>query len=149
MGAIRPYKESVCKHCNDGAIRKTIGGLCFEEPYHYQKNQQAKQRIKQNGKAKRTVKIKPISKNRLEALKRYRRLRDKYFEEHPVCEYPGCTSRDITLHHQRGRVGSFLTDKRYFKSLCWKHHEFVEQNPDVAKRLGLSLSRVEVVNIDI
>lgn len=87
--------------------------------------------------------IAPISNNRKEALKRYRRLRDKYFKDHPVCEYPDCDSTDITLHHGKGRCGAFLTDKRYFKSLCLKHHQFVEENPLTAQKLGLSFKRLD------
>lgn len=87
--------------------------------------------------------IAPISNKRKEALKRYRRLRDKYFLDHPVCEYPECSSTNITLHHSRGRIGSFLTDKRYFKSLCPKHHSWAEENPLEAQKLGLSFKRLD------
>lgn len=84
----------------------------------------------------------PVSKNRQEALAKYRRLRDKYFLENPICEFPGCGSKEITLHHAKGRIGSFLTDKRYFKSLCWPHHQYVEEHPNEAKRLGLSGNKI-------
>lgn len=87
--------------------------------------------------------IKPVSKKRTEALKRYRRLRDKYFEEHPICEFPGCQSTKITLHHKRGRIGAFLTDKRHFCSLCLHHHRFCEENPLESYKLGLSNNRLE------
>lgn len=89
---------------------------------------------------------KPIAKvsvNRQEALKVYRRKRDKYFEEHPVCEFPDCNSKNITLHHMRGRIGAFLTDKRFFKSLCHKHHRYVEENPLEAYKLNLSAKRLD------
>lgn len=92
----------------------------------------------------KTIKpISPISNKRKEALKRYRRLRDKYFLDHPVCEFPDCSSTNITLHHQRGRIGAFLTDKRYFKSLCGKHHRWVEENPTEAIKIGLSIKRLD------
>lgn len=87
--------------------------------------------------------IAKVSKNRTEALSKYRRLRDKYFQEYPICEFEGCTSTRITLHHMRGRIGSFLTDKRYFKSLCQKHHKFVEEHPEEAKKMNLSQSRLD------
>lgn len=92
---------------------------------------------------KKKKSISPISNSRKEALKHYRRLRDKYFLEHPVCEFPECNSKDITLHHMRGRIGAFLTDKRYFKSLCMKHHRFIEENPSEAIKLGLSQKRLD------
>lgn len=92
---------------------------------------------------KSTKPIAKISKNRIEALKIYRRKRDKFFEENPVCMFPGCSSRKITLHHGRGRVGSFLTDKRWFKSLCWPHHKYCEENPSEAIKLNLSYKRLD------
>jgi hypothetical protein len=87
-------------------------------------------------------KISPVSKNREAALAKYRRLRDAYFKEHPICEFPGCTSKQITLHHKRGRIGAFLTDKRHFCSLCHKHHTWVNENNAEAFKLGLVASRL-------
>lgn len=92
---------------------------------------------------KKTYRIKPISKNRQEALKTYRRRREKHFKDYPVCQYPGCKSTEVTLHHGKGRIGAFLTDKRWFKSLCWPHHKYCEENPKEAIRLGLSYKRLE------
>lgn len=88
-------------------------------------------------------KIAKVSKNMQAALAKYRRLRDKYFVDNPVCEFPDCNSRNITLHHKRGRIGAFLTDKRYFCSLCQMHHVYVETHPAEAKKIGLSDSRLE------
>lgn len=86
--------------------------------------------------------IKPVSDKKLLELKEYRKIRDEYLRANPICEFDGCNSRDVTLHHKSGRVGKLLTDKQYFCSLCIKHHSWVEVNPDEAKKLGLSLSRL-------
>lgn len=86
--------------------------------------------------------IKQISDKKLEELKEYRIVRDRYFKNNPVCEFPNCSSREITLHHAKGRIGSLLTDDRYFKSLCMYHHRVIEENPTEAKRLGLSFDRL-------
>lgn len=86
--------------------------------------------------------IKKRSKKSLDYFRRYKKVRDKFLEENPICMYPGCNSREVTLHHSRGRIGSFLSDKRYFKSLCWPHHQHIEQNPALARKLGLSYSRL-------
>lgn len=91
---------------------------------------------------KATKPIKKFSKKSLDNLKRYKILRDKFLKENPICMYPNCKSNEVTLHHSRGRLGSFLTDKRYFKALCWPHHQHIEQNPALAKKLGLSYSRL-------
>jgi len=88
--------------------------------------------------------IKPISDKKLEELKEYRIVRDRYFKNNPVCEFPNCSSREITLHHAKGRIGSLLTDDRYFKSLCIYHHTYCEEHPTEAKRLGLSFDRLSV-----
>lgn len=41
MGSIKPYKVGTCKKCGK-PDKKLIGGYCFEHPFCYQKNQQAK-----------------------------------------------------------------------------------------------------------
>jgi hypothetical protein len=112
--------------------------------YHWKQMRVSERSLVQTNKAPaKPFKIRPVSAIRLEALKKYRRLRDKYFEEHPVCEFPGCSSRRITLHHAAGRCGSFLTNKKFFKSLCQKHHMFVETNPLEAQKMGLSVKRLD------
>lgn len=92
---------------------------------------------------KKSYKIRPISDNRKEALKKYKRLRDKFLLENNICQFPGCTCKEVTLHHMAGRQGSFLTDKRWFKALCWPHHNYVEEHPDEAISLGLSKKRLD------
>lgn len=86
--------------------------------------------------------IRKFSKKSLDQLKRYRILRDKYLEENPICQYPGCKSREVTLHHTRGRQGAYLTDKRFFSALCWPCHQHIETHPEEARKLGLSYSRL-------
>lgn len=120
-------KDVVCKYCQ--AINKHQSFKCFSKP-------------KKEIISKPKKPINQISNKRKEALKRYRRLRDKYFIDHPICEFKGCNSQNITLHHMKGRIGCFLTDKRYFKSLCLTHHRFVEDNPLEAIKMGLSFKRI-------
>ena len=76
-------------------------------------------------------------------LKEYRKVRDGYLKANPVCEYPGCTSTEVTLHHGAGRVGDLLTNPDYFVSLCFRHHREVEENPTAAKEMGLSYTRLD------
>lgn len=87
--------------------------------------------------------IKSVSDKKLAELKEYRVVRDRYLKNNPICEYNGCSSTEITLHHKRGRVGSLLTDDKYFCSLCIKHHEWAEKNPKDAKSMGLSQNRLD------
>jgi hypothetical protein len=87
--------------------------------------------------------IKSVSTKKLAELKEYRVVRDGYLDTHKLCEHPECSNPSEDLHHAKGRVGSLLTDVRYFKALCRKCHRWVEDNPEQAKALGLSLSRLE------
>lgn len=125
------YKKGNCAGCgnNHYLVAKRLCHYCYEKQRKKTPLPRPKKRIAK------------FSKKTLDQLRRYRKLRDKFLEENPVCQYPGCNSREVTLHHTRGRIGSFLTDKRWFKSLCWPHHLHIEQNPDLAKQLGLSFSR--------
>ena len=99
----------------------------------------------------RVIDIKPsnqkpitkVSQKQLERLKLYKKAKEEHFDKYPNCQYPGCTNRDRQLHHMCGRVGDLLFDKRYFKTLCDKHHRFVENNPTEAKRLKLSGDRLD------
>lgn len=125
-------KMGYCPICGNTEPKPIVGGFC---QYHYWTS-------KKKPLERKPVKIPKVSAKQLDNLKKYRRARDKYFEEYPICEFPGCNSNKVTLHHSRGRVGSFLCDKRYFKSLCWPHHQWCEENPIEAKKLGLSGNRI-------
>lgn len=99
-------------------------------------------KIKQPIVVKNTEPIKRLSKAQMKRLAQYRVVRDEYLAEHPVCEYPGCNCTDVTLHHKDGRIGAYLTNKKFFCSLCPKHHRFAEENPVIAKTMGLSEDRL-------
>jgi hypothetical protein len=88
--------------------------------------------------------IKSVSTKKLSELKDYRVLRDRYLDDHKVCQHPDCKNLSEDLHHAKGRVGALLTDVRFFKALCRKCHRWVEDNPEEAKALGLSLSRLDM-----
>jgi len=89
--------------------------------------------------------IKSVSDKKLVELRDYRKIRDEYLADHKVCQHPDCKNLSEDLHHAKGRVGSLLTDVRFFKALCRSCHRWVEENPEGAKALGLSLSRLDRV----
>lgn len=93
-------------------------------------------------KESRSYRIKSVSDKKLIELKEYRVVRDRYLAEHKVCEHPDCKNPSEDLHHAKGRVGSLLTDVRYFKALCRKCHRWCEENVNEAKKLGLSVDRL-------
>ncbi len=125
-------KTSTCVVCNNirQIYAKSMCCWCYE-----------KQR-KKTPLPKPKKQIRKFSKKSMDQLKRYRVLRDKYLEENPICQYPGCRSREVTLHHKRGRQGAYLTDKRFFSALCWPCHQHIETHPEEARQLGLSYSRL-------
>lgn len=90
--------------------------------------------------------IKKFSKTSLDKLRRYRKVRDKYLEENPICQYPRCKSKEVTLHHKAGRLGAYLTDKRFFSALCWPHHQYIETHPEESRKLGFTISRLSNIN---
>ena len=86
---------------------------------------------------------KPINKQsdkEKKRLEKYRILRDQYLKEHPVCEFPGCSSQEVECHHAEGRAGDSLFGE--FRALCRKHHQYVEANPEEARALNLSKTRL-------
>lgn len=125
-------KTSNCIACGNyrHIYAKKMCGYCYEKQRKKTPLPRPKKRIAK------------FSKKTLDQLRRYRKLRDKFLEENPVCQYPGCNSREVTLHHKKGRLGAYLTDKRFFSALCWPHHQYIETHPEEARRLGLSYSRL-------
>lgn len=123
-----------CPECGNVEPKPLMKKLCL---YHYAQSKPKKPI------ARKPVKIKQSSDKRLKELAKYRIAREEYFKDHPVCEFPGCESTDVTLHHALGRIGRLLYDKKHFKSLCWPHHKFCEESPNEAKKLGLSGNRLE------
>lgn len=91
----------------------------------------------------KSKRIKPISDKQLVRLAEYRLVRDKYFKDNPICEFKGCYSTELTLHHRAGKIGDLLTDSRYFCSLCFEHHRWVHDNDFEARKLGLLVSRLD------
>lgn len=101
-------------------------------------------KVKESGlKPPKSKRIKPISDKQLVMLAEYRLVRDKYFKDNPICEFKGCYSTELTLHHRAGKIGDLLTDSRYFCSLCFEHHRWVHDNDFEARELGLLVSRLD------
>jgi hypothetical protein len=138
-------KPKLCSSCNELKILwRSSPALCKQcNQISVSKQQKSKTNTNDSSATKsRSYRIKSVSDKKLQELKEYRVIRDRYLKENPVCEFVGCESRDVELHHCKGRIGSLLTDNRYFKSLCRKHHVFCEMNPREAKELGLSFDRL-------
>lgn len=128
-------KPIICKHCGKEGHYQTF---C---PYKKRSPIGKSQSSSENRKSLKKAVIKPVSDKQKKRLAEYRVARDEYFKEHPVCEYPNCTSKDVTLHHRAGRTGDKLTDKAFFMSLCMKHHREVEDGGEWVYEQGFKLKR--------
>ena len=98
--------------------------------------------IKPVEKKKSKKNISPIAEKEKKRLAEYRVVRDEWLGINKRCQFPNCYSRDVQLHHAAGRIGSLLTDTRYFRALCDTHHRWVELHPVEAKKMDLSVDRL-------
>lgn len=67
-----------------------------------------------------TKKRKPMrssSKKRSKEMSQYSKVSATYLKENPECEVCGNPSNP-SIHHKKGRLGSLLTDERYFMHAC-------------------------------
>lgn len=88
--------------------------------------------------------INKMSDNRAKENKVYLTLRKVFLDNHKLCEanLKGCTKKAMTVHHAAGRVGKRLIDVKTFVALCGSCHIWVENNPEEAKEIGLSINRL-------
>lgn len=70
----------------------------------------------------------------------YIKLRKQFLIDNPTCKVCGQDSTDA--HHSKGRTGALLTDVQYFVAVCRQCHVAIEENPNWAKEMGYSVSRL-------
>ena len=75
------------------------------------------------------------SENRAEQEKIYQRKKKIYMDNHKVCEC-GCGRPSEDLHHRAGRIGSLLTDERYFMAVSRICHGKIHTNPKESREKG-------------
>lgn len=78
--------------------------------------------------------IKKVSDKRQVENKMYMEVRAEYMKDNPVCEI--CGSRQVELHHKKGRIGKLLFDIRYFMTVCREDHRYIHENPKEARKKG-------------
>lgn len=139
-------KLKECSFCNKETILWKANPKACRSCWLQYKAQESSSHPKEYNLSKtkqsRSYRIKSVSDKKLAELKEYRVVRDGYLDTHKVCEHPECKNLSEDLHHAKGRVGSLLTDVRYFKALCRRCHRWVEENVNEAKKLGLSVDRL-------
>ncbi len=85
--------------------------------------------------------IKPVSDKKLLELKEYRKLRDGYLKANPVCEFVGCNSREVDLHHKKSRK-YYLCDVDIFMSVCRTHHIWIHNFCKESYELGYLIKSI-------
>ena len=131
-------KTKPCKSC--GAIRKIYArGLCGG-CYMQEQNEKQRDKIK-NSPPKKRAPIKKFSNKMTKELAKYRKLRDEYMAEHPICEFKNCTSPSTDLHHKSGR-GPNLCNVDTFMAVCRKDHNWIHENDKEAREMGYLLTRI-------
>ena len=88
--------------------------------------------------------ISPVSKKRRVEIDKYSQLREAFLLAKPHCEakLQGCSGSSSDVHHKAGRVGDNYLKIGTWLSVCRSCHRFIEDNPDAAKELGFSESRL-------
>lgn len=86
-----------------------------------------------------------ISKKRQKEIREYSKERKKFLSEGDKCEagLPGCTITATDVHHMRGRAGGNFLNRESWIKVCRSCHIRIEQSPLMAKKLGLSESRLK------
>lgn len=89
--------------------------------------------------------ISPVSKKRRVEMDTYSKLREAFLDIKPHCEAKlvGCTGKSIDIHHKAGRVGENYLKIGTWLAVCRSCHRWIEDNPEAAKELNLSQSRLD------
>lgn len=88
--------------------------------------------------------ISPVSTKRRVEMDEYSKKRLAFLALHVTCQAKlvGCTGSSTDVHHMAGRVGDNYLNISKWLALCRNCHSWVENNPEEAKELGLSESRL-------
>lgn len=111
-------------------------------------NERASQAKKpENKEVKRLVRkahqIKRRSEKRAKQEREYASRRKKFLArpENQRCRvFPELRATEV--HHMKGRVGDLLLDEHYWLPVSREGHENIELNPEWAKQMGFSVSRL-------
>lgn len=114
-------------------------------------NREARNKSAPKTAAKKT-RIKPVSDKQADRNEVYNGIRELYLSMHPICQTHYTITglrlieRATTVHHKKGRDNNRLFDVRYFLPCCLSCHQAIENQPELAKKFGFSLSRLSVTN---
>lgn len=83
--------------------------------------------------------LRQVAKSTAGRMAEYGRLRIEYLAAHPVCEMPGCSSRELEIHH-KARRGEFLLRVDTWMAVCRECHTMIEESPAWATAQGFLLT---------
>lgn len=96
--------------------------------------------------------IPPVSKKRQGEMDKYSKLREAFLFAKPFCEaqissynernISHCTGKSTDVHHKSGRIGENYLKIGTWLAVCRNCHQWIEENPEEAKELGFSESRL-------
>jgi len=116
----------------------------MSEEKHYKYPWMAREEARKAEKLSKALKgLAPRTKKGQKEDRTYDKLATKYKNEHPMCEarLPCCTGFTTDIHHKKGR-GIWLLIVEFFLGVCRPCHDWIEENPEEAIRLNLSVSRL-------
>lgn len=107
-----------------------------------------KKPLKRTPLKKKVYKIKPRSTKRAKQEQEYNKKRKKILAERPICECGRidengkvCDRPATEIHHQKGRIGSLLTDERYMLPINAECHIWATEHSKEAIAQGVSIRR--------
>lgn len=135
-------KTKICNQCNE---ERQIWKRHENKVYCKSCWNEIKSTVSKKTVVKKSLKKKSTKLEKLEAL--YSILRKIFLEQHPFCKakLPGCTISATDIHHKAGR-GNYLLDTSTFLPVCRTCHNIIETNPEMARKLELSLSKEQMNN---
>jgi hypothetical protein len=132
-----PTKEMTCDCIESG--KPLEGTTGHTASCNYARRRAEKQALKP---VKAPKPIAKVSDKMAQALRQYAELRRWFLTTNPICEvFRDRPSTDV--HHMKGRATiELLLDTNYWLAVSREAHQKIELNPDWAKEMGYSLSRL-------
>lgn len=140
-------KIGTCVDCPPGtAPQPIIAGRC--KKIHYKRHRaivsSAKKAAKEESGEKKPLpkKIPRRSKKGQKEDRKYTVKRLQFLAQPKNLRCPITGEIATEIHHMKGRVGKLLLDDRFWLAVSREGHRRIEENPEWAKEMGYSLSRL-------
>jgi hypothetical protein len=97
-----------------------------------------------------TKPIKKVSEKQKDRNFKYKRLREDYIKNNPICEFEDCNKPVQEVHHKSGRIGKSMFQD--FMSVCSDHHFYIHNHPEESYLKGYLIkktnARKKINNMD-